>query len=386
LREEVAWQADQVSEVLQRRIDVLEERVSLYRSLRHKIKNVLVDVRRLDHLKEISFGYAVTNINETKEKIECQLGESLFQLFDYAYLDYAQVVSPLSDSEQMTLKDIQMVLLNYFSATDKVLLKYGNALSKSLEAFRLRLREAKGELDKTMLDQWLERGEPGRGQVWRMHHPDATLSEDQVALLAQADTEFAELLANKVPSFKSRYTNKHFRMMSLWQQVKGALEKEDVDRLSALADYLVEQTEDEDLSALGHYARMGLASLAQDWQVVIDHGEKVEHDNLRIPSLKLKLKAYLAMNQAEQAFAVLEALIQYVPEYMMQYATLAMMMGKQEAAVEAVQAQVLKAGADAYTARQAWQWAQANQAQALIDWLSEYMQKIMPELFSQLIT
>lgn len=378
------WDQKFQIEVLYKRVDVLEEKIKTYRNLRHSIKNTLVDVRRVTRLKDKSFNHAVDGINKTKEKIEKKLGDEIFELFDYAYLDYAKIISPLAKEGEMTLKEIQDILLNYFGATDNVLLKFGTQLSKSLLTLRLRIKEAEGVLDQEMLDTWLSRNEPGRGSVWRAHHPEITLSDEQVALLQSADVAFSELLANKVPSFKDHFTNKNYRLSSLWTQVQGAYQKEDFERLDVLVDFLCAEEQESDLKQIGYYATICSAFLRQDYEQVLLVSERIDHKNLFIPTLKLKLKVYTHLNQLEAMFDVLKQLVPKLPEYTIQLAVVAGLLGDVDLAVEAFQKAVLDTPMDEFVARQAWQWAQANQNAALLAWLTEYMQKIMPELLPKL--
>lgn len=385
IRDQLSWKKDYQIEVLKKRENVLSEKVKNYSNLRHSIKNVLVDVRRIDRLKDKTFNQAVSNINKTKDKIESKLGDEIFELFDYAYLDYAKIISPLEKEEEMTLKEVQEVLLNYFSATDNVLLKFGNQLSKSLSTIKLRLKEAEGILDQEMLDMWLARNEPGRGQVWKAHNLNVSLTSEQEVLLEKANTEFVELLANKVPSFKDHFSNKNYRLSSLWTQVQGAYQKEDTERLDILSEFLCADEQESDLKQIGYYAKMCSSFLQKDYESALSMSEKIEHKNLLIPTLKLKLKVYTALNQLSQMFDILEQLVPMMPEYTVQLAVVAGLLGNTELAVEAFQKAVLDAQMDEFVVRQAWQWSQNNQNQTLTAWLSEYMQKIMPALFDQLV-
>lgn len=384
IKSQLDWKHDEQLSVMKKRRDILSEKIKTYGNLRHSIKNVLVDVRRMDKLKDKTFNHAVANINKTKEKIEQKIGDEIFELFDYAYLDYAKIISPLEKDGEMTLKEIQEVLLNYFSATDNVLLKFGNQLSKSLETLTLRIKEADGVLNQEILDAWLSRDEPGRGQVWRAHHPDITLSEEQMLLLGKADEAFAELLANKVPSFKGHFTNKNYRLSSLWTQVQGAYQKEDVDRLLVLVEFLCTEDQDVDFQQIGFYAQMCADLLQGNYQEALSVSQKINHKNLFIPNLKIKLKLYTNLNQPESMLEVLEQLVPLSPDYVIQLGIVAGLLGKTELAVEAFQKAVLDAPQDEFVVRQAWQWATANQNHVLLAWLSEYMQKILPELLPKL--
>lgn len=385
IKTELDWRKAEVISLLTKRLDILKEKMTSYQSIRHSIKNVLVDVRRLDKLKDKTFNHAVNNVNKTKEKIEQKIGDGIFDLFDYAYLDYAKIISPLEKEGEMTLKEIQLVLLNYFSATDTVLLKFSTQLSKSIEVLQLRIREASAELDQAMLDKWLARGEPGRGRVWQVHHPEVSLTEGQVDLLAKADQAFVDLLANKVPSFKEQFSDKNYRLSSLWTQVQNAYHKEDIERLDVLADYLMNEKEETDLNQIGFYAKMCSLFVQRQYESALAMSEQIVHKNILIPMRKVRLKIYTLQSNLTQMFAVLELLIGPAPEYLPQFAVVAGLLGNKELAVEAFQKAVLDAPTDEFIMRQAWQWSQSNQNTTLTAWLSEYMQKIMPDLFAELV-
>lgn len=373
-----AWNSDLVDNVLKERINKIKSKISLYRKVQRTVKNILIDVRKINAMRDHILNRVINSVNKVIADVEKKLGNELIFLFKYSGFDYNAEIKTLSGSK--TLYDFQKNTSEYFTMIYDSLNNYSHALSNSLLSLDLRLREAHGELDLSIFDSWLERNEPGRGLVWLVHNKHLSLSHEQTEWLNLATEKFEKLILNGFISHRETYADENFRFGSFWNQVKVAFEREDVEQLSVLSEYLLENFSDNDLLSLGNYAKICLFSLQKEWSDVIQYAEYIKNDNLLIPTLRLKLKACLTMDQTQMAFDTLNVLIQYEPDYMLQYASIALILGHLELAQEAVQTYVLNNQANEFVVRQVWQWAMQNKQVLLQEWLRELIENILPDL------
>ena len=377
LKEHFSWSSVAAKEAIEYRLSEMDKRVRGYRKLRTTLKGVLVDIRRLDRLQDNSFSHAVKNVNKAKAQMEEIIGDEVFLLFDYAYFDYLKVVAPLESEDNMTLKETQTVLLSYFEAADKSLLSFGKKLQDTADALRLRLRELGGECDEAMLQAWLSRGEPGRGQVWRAHHAAALLSAEQASVLARADEAFAELLANKVPSFKDRFSDRDNRLKSLWQQVTSAHLQQDLVRLEDLAEHL-QISDDHDFSALGLYAKVCALFYRDDVNAFYAQIDQITHERLKVPALQLKLQATLRDQNPRLALEVIESLCRYSTDYFQHYAVLAGILGLNDLAEQAYRIAIANAQEDVFLLRRAWLWAKQTERDGFVTAIEQHVHHLIP--------
>ena len=370
--QQLNWQAETAVAWLTHLQQQIDQRLEWYARLLKPISSVLARVRILAQLSPEELVRVSKQINRVKNRFETSLGDERFLLFDYAYGDYVKVLAPMEASDEaQSLEQMQQVLTHFFKAAYHSLLTLSTRLKEVAQRIQLRLRECHGELDSAMLAQWLAWNEPGRGQVWQAHNTQVVLTDSQAQLLQTAEQAFVELLLNKAPSFKDKFTDKHFRMTSLWQQVEGAIQTNDAPRLTTLADYLISQTDDESMSQLGHYASMATDALAQNWHGLLQQADSIQLERLLLPKHKLLTQAYLALGELDKALVSLEVMCRFSADYFIAYAELAGLMQLNDVAEFAYRLAVKTHTEDVLTRQKAQLWAEKQQRDSLLHWLAE---------------
>lgn len=371
VKQQLTWQSDKAIEWLSYLHQQVQQRLHIYECLLKPVASVLARVRVLTHLSPPEIVRLSKQITRVKNRFENSLGDERFLLFDYAYVDYVKVIAPIESEQEQTLTDIQHVLTDFFKAAYRSLLTFSTRLHEIEQRIELRIKEAQGVLDQSMLDQWLAMNEPGRGAVWQAHNAHIVLTETQKNLLQQAHLAFVELLTHKAPSFKDKFTDRTFRMSSLWQQVDGALHSSDSARLMTIAEHLLLQQDDEEMMQLGHYAIMAHYAIQQDWLSLINRAEPIHLARLILPKHKLLTEAYLALGDLESALSSLEVMCRYNQDYFIAYAELASLLNLGDLAEFAYRIAVQTHATDELTKQKALRWAQQYQRLGLLDWLSE---------------
>lgn len=371
LSQQVTWQSDMAINWLNKLHQQVEKRLKLYERLLKPIASVLAQVRVLTQLSPPEIVRLSRQITRVKNRFESSLGDERFLLFDYTYVDYVKVIAPMESEQEQSLAEIQQVFTDFFKAAYRSLLTFSTRLREVEQRIALRIKEAHGELDQTMLDQWLALNEPGRGQVWQAHNLQKEKTAEQRLLLEQAQQAFIELLTYKAPSFKDKFTDRTFRMTSLWQQVEGALQHKDSERLITLSEHLLLQQDDDEMMQLGHYASIASDYLLQHWTSVIKKAPTIALNRLILPKHKLLTEAYLSLGELNNALESLEVMCRYSNDYFIVYAQLASLMELWEVAEFAYRIAVQTHLEDELTKQKALHWAQQHQRESLIDWLSD---------------
>lgn len=339
----------------------VDKRLKLYRSLNKPISTALAQVRRLKKMSPQALVRTSKLIARVKHRFESCMGEERFLLFDFAFVDYVKVLTPLNaEGEQQGIDEIQTIFSEFFFAAYKSLLKFSARLEEVKLRITLRKAEALGELTPQMLSQWLLLEEPGRALVWRKRNAHLILSSDQEELLMQAEHAFNDLLQHNAPSFKSQFMSRETRMSSLWEQVEAAIYTNDSQRLSAISQYLLEQDEDDEFQQLGVYSQMGLAFLRQEWADVVEFAKAIHLERLMIPKSKLLVSAYLSMSDLSNALREVEFLCRYNNNYFVIYAEIATILGLLDLAEFAFRLAVQTHTDDELTLEKALNWARKH--------------------------
>lgn len=361
------WSATKVNSldyktILERKVlAVVEKQSKRLRKVIELAKKGTQLTRFLCNSQDVRFSGWIRDIQKTRKKIEDIMGNDLYMLFDYAYLDYVQLVQPMEDEEQ-TIEQIQNVLKSYFTAVEKSLLAFSDELRSIQQKARWRLRECKCCLTNDLLDYWLTQERPGRVHAFINRCGLPMLTPEQNRMLTRANNEFKNLLASKVPSFKSHYENSHQQLTSLWSHSKAAIQAKDLDRLQDMVDYIL-TIDRYEFQQLGLYLKANLAKESQDWNQFNDLTSKIEHQRLIIPALQLKLDVALIQKDVIAILDAIEDLASVDAYYLHIFAKVAPMLGQPHLAIPAFIRYLSIRPTDRLALWDYWIWLKMNNEQ-----------------------
>lgn len=303
--------------------------------------------------------------------IEKALGEDLFVLFNYSFVDYIKLLEPL-EGEQ-TIVEALSVLSNYFATIARTGKAFLATLENIEERATWRLKECQGDLSQELLNFWLTDNTPGRCYVWWQRLGCPVLSEAEQQRFDQAAAEFHLMVTEKAPSFRNLMESPERKLISLWSHVKSAVKVKDAERLNDLADY-VATIDGDAFKQLETYLRAHLAALTQDWMLCEELLSSITHERLVIPALQLKLDNAFRRQDSYTLLETLEDLAAYDVYYYFILATLANMLGLDQLAGNAFMRYLQRRPHDHVALWDYWRWLAPKQDKASMQDLIDFMQ------------
>lgn len=313
------------------------------------------------------FGHILDLVIRRRQLIEKTLGEDLFVLFNYSFVDYVKLLEPL-EGEQSIVEALD-TLRNYFTTISRTASGFLVVLTQIQERVEWRVKECDGQLTQALFDYWMKDNTPGRCHVWweRLGRPKLNLVEQR--LFDDAAKAFHVLVTEKAPSFRSKLESPEQQLISLWSHVKSATKVKDAERMQDLAEYIATIPGDA-FAQLSRYLKAHLAAFKQDWQLCNELLMGISHERLVIPALQLKLDNAFKQQDVYALLESLEDLAQYDDYYYFMLATLARMTGFDDLAGKAFVHYLSKRPKDSVALWDYWRWlAPKKDVQAMQDLL-----------------
>lgn len=317
------------------------------------------------------FNELVNLVIKRRRWIEKTLGEDLFVLFNYSFVDYVKLLEPL-EGEQ-TIAEALETLSNYFSTIARTGKNFLSVIRQVEERAQWRLAECEGGLSQDLLDYWIKDNTPGRCYVWWQRLGCPALSEAEQQRFDEAAQAFHVLVTEKAPSFRSAMESSERKLISLWSHVKSAVKVKDTERLNDLADY-VATIDGDAFKQLETYLRANLAALTQDWQYSDKLLSSITHERLVIPALQLKLDNAFRRQDRISLLETLEDLSVYDVYYYFILATVAKMSGLDALAGNAFMRYLQKRPQDSVALWDYWRWLAPKQDKDAMQDLLDFMQ------------
>lgn len=376
LQREKAWQKSLIdAEAYQRllRKDVLNVLAKQIKNLQKAVKWSDWSVNNLAKIKDEhspSFSKYIDLVIKRRQWIEKALGEDLFVLFNYSFVDYVKLLEPL-EGEQ-TITEALATLGNYFSTISRTGKSFLTVLKQVEERAQWRLKECEGVLSQELFDYWVKDNTPGRCHVWWHRLGCPKLSQIEQQRFDEAAKAFHILVTEKAPSFRSAMESPERQLISLWSHVKSAVKVKDKERIQDLADYIA-GIEGDAFSQLATYLRANLAALSERWSECDLLLSNITHERLVIPSLQLKLDNAFKQQDVYALLEALEDLAQYDDYYYFMLATLARMTGFDELAGRAFVHYLGKRPKDSVAIWDYWRWLQPKADKQAVEDLYDFL-------------
>ncbi len=272
----------------------------------------------------------LNKIIKARTRLESVLGEDLFLLFEYGFVDYVAILAPL-EKQKPEGDELLKVLSQYFSAISKSAKGLSNVLDGMLLRAKWRIQECECKLTEGLVDYWLAENQPGRCHVWFERCQQPQLTHKEQVLFDRCAAAFIDLLQNKVPSFKGGMMSKEKQLASLWKFTTNAISAKDIDRVSDLASYVAE-LEGEEFEQLAYYLSAHEQSMRENWQASEEAIDRVTHPRLVFSALQLRLTNAMRKGDIEATLQSVEALSDYDDYYLYILAILAQNIGLSELA------------------------------------------------------
>lgn len=354
--------------------DVLKPLTTQIRHLTqaHKwAKSGLTAIHKLRGESISDYNTQIDKIIQRREQIEQAMGEDLFVLFNYSFVDYVKLLEPL-ESTQPTIDESLDTLESYFATIVRTTRDFKQVLEKLVDKARWRQMECQPKLTQELLDFWLQESTPGRCHVWWHRHGCPKLSEQEQQRFDKAAHEFHLLVTEKAPSFRKSMQSKEQKLISLWSYVKVAIKAKDRERLQDLATY-AESVDEDDFVQVARFIRAHVATLARQWQESSDLLAQVDHERLRVPVLNLRLENALQQRDVVSVLEILEDLAQYDVYHYFVLATFANALGLDELAGQAYERYLQIKPSDLVVLWAYWRWLEPKQDSAAIQDLIDFM-------------
>lgn len=299
------------------------------------------------------FNHVLDLVIQRRKLIEKNLGEDLFVLFNYSFVDYVKLLEPLQGEQ--TIVEALDTLRSYFATVSRTASSFLTVLTQVQQRTEWRIKECDAKLTQELFDFWMKENTPGRCHVWFERHGCPKLSEEEQQLFDQASSAFNILVTEKAPSFRSQLESPDRQLISLWSHVKSAIKVKDAERIQDLAEYIA-TIPGEAFEQLSYFLKAHLAALSQNWSECESLLAKINHERLVIPALQLKLDNAFKQQDVYALLEAIEDLAQYDDYYYFMLATLANMSGLDELAGKAFVHYLAKRPKDVVAVWDYWRW------------------------------
>lgn len=306
---------------------ILSFKQKLTKAQKHA-KAGLMLIQSIDLENQHLISQSLTQVIKTRKRIESAMGDDLFALFDYGFIDYVAILQPLNDTNP-SVEQLLATMTQYYKAIAQSSAGLLQVLSRMVDRARWRAKECNCLLTPALVQYWLDQGQPGRCWVWFERCGKPALSGAQQRLFEQAQTAFTDLLAHKVPSFRKGMMSKDKQLISLWKFSSNAIAAKDVERVADLADYIA-SLEGDEFKQLATYLKAHEYSLTEQWQASEAEIGQVTHDRLIFPALQLRLTNALRQDDLMATLQAVEDLAGFDDYYFYILAVLAQMAGLTE--------------------------------------------------------
>lgn len=269
-----------------------------------------------------------------KTKLDTNLEEMGEILYHYAISSFSDAFAPVEDENQMSQNEIARTLSAYFNGMKKAILDFIELLEKSEDLLKFRVKEWGGELSFTELAQeWINRFEVGRYQIWQKYHPDYKFNSEEQNLLNDLETRFENNLNNIDTTQAKLIKDRSINPVELHKKAEIAFSKQDDSMLIEILKQTeqIEGNDGQQLNILVEAMRLDLANEIEDAKTLY---KQVTFPYFETFSFKRLLNFAMQTKNHEQALLYLEKLCQKSPDYIVVFADYLALLGQVAEAIQ----------------------------------------------------
>ena len=218
---------------------------------------------------------------------------------------------------------------SYHDGADRLL----GLIKDALDRLRLRIAEEDEPIDlDTLASQWRADEAPGRGRVWRHHHPQATLTTRAQAILDQLVAEFDARINEQDTPHMAR-CRQQAGLENVPSKAALLFRQGDHEGLRNLADAL-NQLDSHEATELHHFVLGQLAESEGRDDDALQAYQQIGEAPLLEDALSRISSLCLARDDFDNARLAFDCLSQISPGYLPQYAELMRITGRMDEAAE----------------------------------------------------
>ena len=276
-------------------------------------------------------------IHDIKNKLEKKLGDQSHMLFQFGYANFANLMKPVEDENNMSLEETQYFLAEYFSAMNKSLMAFIKLLDETIKTLKFRLLELSENDLSTLLPQWEERQELGRHLSWKKWHPSEYMQIKDTSEWKNAESAFkAEIEltdTQHIQNLKQRATS----VSTIFAKMTKAFDEQNIAELESLRAHIQEKEQSEFNDQLLKMVEAMLCEFNQQDDQAQSIYESIDHINLKMFALKRVLHFALQARDHDKVLHSLQSLVPFSKEYLVNFADYMALLGQKQMALQVYQ-------------------------------------------------
>lgn len=314
----------------------LQQQLRAFKAITRVADEALELLPKLYSEKSAEPKFKVMNkVQKLRKKLNRLVGEDGDLLLSYQGENFADTYTPVEQDSPLDSDVVTTQLNGFFQGVKQSTQQFETLILKAIERVQLRIDELG---DKVALSElfkaWQAWDEFGRVKLWLNWHSGKSLTQDEQALLQQAQQAFQQEIEKTDTKQFQNLKRSAQNLETLVRKATDAFNQASPSQLDTLLQHAA-QLEGADQKRDLSYLIQGMqAELQQNEEQAIAFFKQVQLPDLKLLALKRILNFAMQAQRYEEALATLENLCLFSLDYMVYYSDLLALLGNESMAIE----------------------------------------------------
>ncbi|MBE0470911.1 MAG: DUF115 domain-containing protein [Methyloprofundus sp.] len=277
----------------------------------------------------------MNKVQKLRKKVNRLVGEDGDLLLSYQGENFADTYTPVEQDLPLDSDVVTTQLNGFFQGVKQSTQQFEALILKAIERVQLRIDELEGKVALSELFKaWQTWDEFGRVKLWLNWHSGKSLTQDEQALLRQAQQAFQQEIEKTDTKQFQNLKRSAQNLETLVRKATDGFNQADSSQLDALLQHAAQLEAADQKRDLGYLIQGMQAELQQNEQQAIEFFKQIEQPDLKLLALKRILNFAMQAQRYEEALATLENLCLFSLDYMVIYSDLLALLGNESMAIE----------------------------------------------------